>query len=72
VVYPANKSDVNGLVLRPGNEIQSEDHIIGVKFGTIVNTMKDNCEKFGKTGFITKMDYDSNIITFECRKQARS
>jgi hypothetical protein len=28
-----------------------------------------HCEKFGKTGFITKMDYDSGTLTFECRLQ---
>ena len=25
------------------------------------------CEKFGKKGIITKMDYDSGTVTFECR-----
>lgn len=29
-----------------------------------------HCAKHGKKGFITKMDYDQNSITFECRKQA--
>lgn len=27
------------------------------------------CEKFGKKGFITRMDYDGGTITFECRQQ---
>src|SRR5690242_9668973 len=26
-----------------------------------------HCEKFGKKGIITKMDYDSGSVTFECR-----
>jgi hypothetical protein len=26
-----------------------------------------HCEKFGKKGFITKMDYDTGTIIFECR-----
>jgi hypothetical protein len=26
-----------------------------------------HCEKFGKNGIITKMDYDSGLVTFECR-----
>jgi hypothetical protein len=26
-----------------------------------------HCEKFGKKGFITKMDYDTGTISFECR-----
>jgi hypothetical protein len=30
----------------------------------MVNT---HCEKFGKKGIITKMDYDSGQVTFECR-----
>ena len=29
-----------------------------------VNT---HCDKFGKKGIITKMDYDSGTVTFECR-----
>lgn len=29
-----------------------------------VNT---HCEKFGKKGIITKMDYDTGTVTFECR-----
>ncbi len=28
-----------------------------------------HCEKFGKTGFITKMDYESGMLTFECRQR---
>jgi hypothetical protein len=31
-----------------------------------------HCAMHDQKGFITKMDYDSNTITFECRKQARS
>ena len=30
----------------------------------MVNT---HCEKFGKKGLITKMDYDTGQVTFECR-----
>src|SRR5262245_62176927 len=26
-----------------------------------------HCEKFGKKGIITKMDYDTGQVTFECR-----
>ncbi len=26
-----------------------------------------HCEKFGKKGFIIKMDYDSGTVTFDCR-----
>ena len=26
-----------------------------------------HCEKFGKKGIITKMDYDTGLVTFECR-----
>ena len=29
-------------------------------------TVSTHCEKFGKKGIITKMDYDKNTITFEC------
>ena len=28
-----------------------------------------HCAKFGKTGYITKMDYDSGTLAFECRLQ---
>jgi hypothetical protein len=30
------------------------------------------CAKHDKKGFITRMDYDNNIIIFECRRQARA
>jgi hypothetical protein len=30
-------------------------------------TVNTHCEKFGKKGIITKMDYDSGSMTFECR-----
>jgi hypothetical protein len=30
-------------------------------------TVSTHCEKFGKTGIITKMDYDTGLVTFECR-----
>jgi hypothetical protein len=26
-----------------------------------------HCEKFGKKGIITKMDYDTGLVIFECR-----
>jgi hypothetical protein len=28
-----------------------------------------HCAKFGKKGFITKMDFDTGTMTFECRSQ---
>ena len=28
-----------------------------------------HCAKFGKKGFITKMDYDSGLMTFQCITQ---
>ena len=30
------------------------------------------CARHEKKGFVTKMDYDNNTITFECWKMARS
>ena len=30
-------------------------------------TVNTHCEKFGKKGIITKMDYDTGSVTFECR-----
>ena len=30
-------------------------------------TVNTHCEKFGKKGIITKMDYDTGQVTFECR-----
>ena len=32
----------------------------------------DYCAKHEKKGFVTKMDYDNQTITFECRKQTRT
>ncbi|WP_068026489.1 hypothetical protein [Rhodoplanes sp. Z2-YC6860] len=26
-----------------------------------------HCEKFGKKGYITKMNYDTGLVTFDCR-----
>jgi hypothetical protein len=28
-----------------------------------------HCAKFGKKGFITRMDYETGTMTFECRQQ---
>ena len=28
-----------------------------------------HCQKFGRKGFITRMDYDAGTLTFECRQQ---
>jgi hypothetical protein len=30
------------------------------------------CEKFGKKGYITKMDYDTGLVTFDCRLITKS
>jgi hypothetical protein len=30
------------------------------------------CAKHEKKGFVTRMDYDNNTITFECRRQTRT
>ena len=30
------------------------------------------CAQRDKKGFVTKMDYDANTITFECRRQGRT
>jgi hypothetical protein len=32
----------------------------------------DYCAKYDKKGFVTRMDYDANTITFECRRQSRA
>jgi hypothetical protein len=37
-----------------------------------MNLVTSYCARHDKKGFITKMDYDNNTITFECRKMARS
>jgi len=31
-----------------------------------------HCEKFGKKGVIIKMDYDTGLITFDCRLTKKS
>lgn len=31
-----------------------------------------HCEKFGKKGYITKMDYDTGLVTFDCRLITKS
>ena len=35
-----------------------------------MDLVSSHCAKHDKKGFITKMDYDQNSITFECHKQA--
>ena len=37
-----------------------------------MNLVTAYCAKHDKEGFITKMDFDNNTITFECRKQTRA
>ena len=37
-----------------------------------MNLVTAYCAKHGKKGFITKMDFDNNTITFECRRQTRA
>jgi len=37
-----------------------------------MNLVTSHCAKYDKRGFITKMDYDNNTLTFECLKQSRS
>ena len=37
-----------------------------------MNLVTSYCARHDKKGFVTKMDYDNNTITFECRKMARS
>lgn len=34
--------------------------------------VNDYCAKHEKKGFVTRMDYDNNTITFECRRQTRT
>ena len=35
-----------------------------------MNLVTSHCANHDKKGFVTKMDYENNSITFECRKQA--
>jgi hypothetical protein len=35
-------------------------------------TVTTYCEKFGKRGYITKMDYDTGQVTFDCRVITKS
>ena len=37
-----------------------------------MNLVTAYCAKHDKKGFITKMDFDNNTITFECRRQTRA
>lgn len=36
-----------------------------------MNLVTSHCAKHNKKGFITKMDYDNNTLTFECWRQTR-
>ena len=37
-----------------------------------MKTVTDYCARYDKKGFVTRMDYDANTITFECRRQSRA
>ena len=37
-----------------------------------MNLVTSYCARHDKKGFVTRMDYDNNTITFECRKMARA
>ena len=43
---------------------------LGAAQSQSINLVTSHCAKHDKKGFITKMDYENNSITFECRKQA--
>ena len=42
---------------------------LGLAQSQSMNLVTAYCAKHDKKGFITKMDYDNNTITFECLKQ---
>jgi hypothetical protein len=35
-------------------------------------TVTTYCERFSKKGYITKMDYDTGLVTFDCRVITKS
>jgi hypothetical protein len=37
-----------------------------------MNLVTSYCARHDKKGFVIRMDYDNNSITFECRKMARA
>jgi hypothetical protein len=42
---------------------------IGPAQAQAMQLVSSHCAKFDKKGFVTRMDYDSGTIAFECRKQ---
>ena len=67
---PATSGDSNKLA---GDENGGKiSEALGPAQSQSMNLVTSHCAKHDKKGFVTKMDYDSNTITFECRKQARS
>ena len=42
---------------------------IGSAQGQAMQLVTSHCAKYEKKGFVTRMDYDSGTIAFECRKQ---
>ena len=42
---------------------------IGPAQGQAMQLVTSHCAKYEKKGFVTRMDYDSGTIAFECRKQ---
>lgn len=41
---------------------------IGPAQGQAMQLVTSHCAKYEKKGFVTRMDYDSGTIAFECRK----
>jgi hypothetical protein len=41
----------------------------GANMAAAMALVTGHCEKFGRKGFITRMDYDGGTLTFECRQQ---
>ena len=42
---------------------------VGSQQAIAFNSINQHCAQFGRKGFITKMDFDSGTLTFECRVQ---
>lgn len=57
--------DANGGQIRDGlKDAQSQ--------ARAMDLVRSYCQKYSKRGFVTRMDYDTNIVAFECRAQRSS
>jgi hypothetical protein len=65
--FGGGSADLNVAADEKGGKISGGAE--GANMAAAMALVTGHCEKFGKKGFITKMDYDGGTLTFECRQQ---